>query len=387
MLRNYHTRLRAVLRAEPPFSPKARDMDAVWGCMDPVWGRFALSRRLNMDQTGVFLYKPFGTGKTYAMPDEKVKGGFKNTHVRGGRPMRMATHIGCLCADPDVEPPRPALVFKGQGLRLSREAKTALQEASDGFKVHYTFQKKAWCDTTVMRWYFLTVIQPWVHRQLSADEKETPWKKVLLIFDHSGKTHNSMPVRKAIHEAGCVPFYGEANGTHRWQPFDSGVGVWGQKRFDNKLRRWLSVKANRQAYGSRKLTMQDQRLLALRWVGESCDELQSESRRHLRETAWSHTGSSLTADGSGDHLVQPEGLVSYAVPDVGAPAEYADFRDMPYNSDAEESDGASGSDDDDGPSSASSSVVGDSSSESDEESSADVAGDASHASDASDGDP
>ena len=90
----------------------------------------------------------------------------------------------------------------------------------------------------------------------------------------------------------------------------------------------------------------------------------------MRETACSHTGSSLTADGSTDHLVKPGGVASYTVPNVGTPAEYADFRDMPYDSDAQaddDGDDAASDDGDDG--SSSSSVVGDSCSSSDEESS------------------
>ena len=62
-LAKYHARLRAVTRAEPPYSPHADQMDEVWENLDPVWGRFKRKRRLNVDQTALYLYKPCSAGK------------------------------------------------------------------------------------------------------------------------------------------------------------------------------------------------------------------------------------------------------------------------------------------------------------------------------------
>ena len=367
-LQRFHSRLRAVLRAEPPFAPPAAQMEAVWDRLDPVYGRFPINRRLNMDQTAVFFYKPWGNGKTYVVPDEKTKGGYKNSHIRTGRPHRLATHIACVCADPSVKPPPPALVFQGAG-GISAAFKNEMDTAAAAWGVQYTWQKKAWCDTSIMVWYFDKVVKPWVAEQLSPEEKTRPDRQFLLILDHNGKTHNSVACRRAIAKAGCLAFFGEANMTHRWQPFDSGIGYWGQRRLDNQLRKWQSKSTNRKAYYTRQLTVQNQRLMALQFVGKSFEDLHGGDNVHLLESAWSHTGADLTADGSRDGTVIPEGLKAYTVPPVGTEAmPLEDPRDLPYTSDMddegdvdadaesdEESSSSSSSSDDDSSSSGSSS--------------------------------
>ena len=54
--------------------------------------------------------------------------------------------------------------------------------------------------------------------------------KCLLSLDHDGKTHNSLGCRRAIANAGASSFFGEANMTHRWQPFDSSINISGPPR-------------------------------------------------------------------------------------------------------------------------------------------------------------
>ncbi len=111
-------------------------------------------------------------------------------------------------------------------------------------------------------------------------------------------------------------FFGEAGGTRRWQPIDNGFGLAFARGISARLQKWHRKHGLRKA-----VNKQQQRLLALQWVGEVADDWESPSSRHLREACWRHTGAVLTASGDGDRLVKPEGVPGYVPPPVGTTAK------------------------------------------------------------------
>ena len=112
----------------------------------------------------------------------------------------------------------------------------------------------------------------------------------------------------------------------------------GAKRSSTKLRKMLMHKAFREAYKKKTLTLQQQRLWVLAWVGEAYDKLHTPEYERMRNAAWTRTGSGMTANGEADADLQPEGLDKYVPPPLDAPldAEAMPERDLPYDSSDED---------------------------------------------------
>ena len=61
-------------------------------------------------------------------------------------------------------------------------------------------------------------------------------------------------------------------------------------------------------------TSKERRILITHWIGEAYEKLTSAAYDHLRLRVWQKTGCLITADGSEDQLIKPEGLKNYVVP-------------------------------------------------------------------------
>ena len=63
----------------------------------------------------------------------------------------------------------------------------------------------------------------------------------------------------------------------------------------------------------RKLTAKESRILITHWAGDAYDKLNSAYCDNLRYRCFQRTGCLITADGSDDSLISPEGLSGYKV--------------------------------------------------------------------------
>ena len=66
-------------------------------------------------------------------------------------------------------------------------------------------------------------------------------------------------------------------------------------------------------YGGKKMSASDRRILLTLWAGHAFEVLISSDYDNLRKRCFEKTGCLLTADGTNDDLVQPEGLTDYKV--------------------------------------------------------------------------
>ena len=80
--------------------------------------------------------------------------------------------------------------------------------------------------------------------------------------------------------------------------------------------KWLDFDENAdKRYGEdNQFTASERRILMTHWVGEAYNALVDERYERFRRESFERTGCLLTADGSGDGLVRPEGLPGYKVP-------------------------------------------------------------------------
>ena len=79
---------------------------------------------------------------------------------------------------------------------------------------------------------------------------------------------------------------------------------------------WLdeSENADRCYENQTPYTAMEQRILITHWVGDAWETLCGTNYEHLRKRCWEKTGYLITADGSDDDKISPEGLLMYKVP-------------------------------------------------------------------------
>ena len=79
---------------------------------------------------------------------------------------------------------------------------------------------------------------------------------------------------------------------------------------------WLELEENIDIWmgnSNKVLTASDRRILITQWVGEAYEKLKSPDYDNFKWRCFQKTGCLITADGSDDHLISPEGLSDYEV--------------------------------------------------------------------------
>ena len=100
------------------------------------------------------------------------------------------------------------------------------------------------------------------------------------------------------------------------QPIDAGYGYVFKKLIARCQNEWLENENNIDLWlgiDDRKLTAADRRILITQWAGEAADILKGSDYDHFRWRCFEKTGMLLTADGSSDNKVAPEGLKNFQV--------------------------------------------------------------------------
>ena len=155
-------------------------------------------------------------------------------------------------------------------------------------------------------------------KNIPADE----W--VLLLMDAGGKTHGHHEVRETCAEHRILLWFGEPDTTSEWQPVDAGIAKeLKELALGDRvgLDKWLESKANRKRWTRNQINAQARRLLSMKFLGAAWDSLHSADYSRLRMSAWRRTGCLITADGSDDHLIRPQGLKDYTPPPAGSVLE------------------------------------------------------------------
>ena len=107
------------------------------------------------------------------------------------------------------------------------------------------------------------------------------------------------------------------NRTDLWQVVDAGIAQLLKVLTGLKHNEWLDEEDNADRWFSHenKFTASERRILITHWAGEAWDTLVSSRKyEHVIRKCWEKTGCLMTADGSEDHLIKPEGLLDYTVP-------------------------------------------------------------------------
>ena len=101
-----------------------------------------------------------------------------------------------------------------------------------------------------------------------------------------------------------------------WQPVDAGYAQVLKTLISREHQAWLDRDDNTDRWfqNEKPYTSMERRILITNWAGEAWKKLSKPEYDNLRKSCWVRTGCLLTADGSDDNLVKPEGLDGYEVP-------------------------------------------------------------------------
>ena len=120
--------------------------------------------------------------------------------------------------------------------------------------------------------------------------------------------------KESVEALGGIVWYGVANATDIWQPIDAGYAQLLKVLIKQEFFNWLDDKDNIDKwYGEIVFSASEKLILITRWVGKAYRKICDPKYDHLRYRLFEKTGTLITADGSDDEKIQPEGLPNYNV--------------------------------------------------------------------------
>ena len=100
------------------------------------------------------------------------------------------------------------------------------------------------------------------------------------------------------------------NHTDKVQPIDAGIGKLFKTKVGEAMEKWLEQDENLDLWHD-KIGAKDRRILMTKWAGEAWKELSKDM--DLFTKLLQKTGCLITADGSGDDKIRPQGLDPYLI--------------------------------------------------------------------------
>jgi len=170
---------------------------------------------------------------------------------------RQCTLQLCFSPDPTGPQPRAALIFRGQGLRISDYERAAWHP-----EVDVSFNEKAWANDA---WCL-----EHIPKQLAGVVPGCKGAEALLICDNlSGQcSHEFRQVMKK--KLNVLVWNLQPGTTDITQPVDAGYGRAVKRLIGVKLAQWLENEDNLEKWESGKITASERRILLTHWVWYFC---------------------------------------------------------------------------------------------------------------------
>ena len=167
------------------------------------------------------------------------------------------------------------------------------------------WRENAWADTTVSINWVNTTLKPVV---------ENLEKHVLFVDNLTAQQTDDF--KKAVSDLKGVVWYELKNASDLCQVVDAGISHTLKVLTRRNYWKWLDKEYNVNIwFGDQTgLTANGRRILITQWVRYAWQELCSSKYHHLKKRYWEKTGCLITADGSEDVKITPEGLADYKVP-------------------------------------------------------------------------
>lgn len=192
-----------------------------------------------------------------------------------------------------------AIIFRGTGARITQDEKESWHKDVDVF-----FQENAWADTPVC--------VDWVNRTLKRAVEDTD-RFVLFCDNLSAQVSDEF--KEAVSAIRGVVWFDVPNATDLWKPVDAGFAELVKKLAVQEHHKWLDSEENADRwYGNTEpFSAKERRVLISHWTGNAYNRIVSEHYKSFVWRVWEKTGCLITADGSDDAKIQPEGLPAYKV--------------------------------------------------------------------------
>ena len=207
-----------------------------------------------------------------------------------------------LCLSPEDNHVKAEIIFRGTGKRISPHEKAAYHK-----DVAIFWQKNAWADTEVSVEWVKSTLKEGVE---AARDGNTEF--VLLCDNLNAQTSDEF--KEAVRQINGIVWYGPPGATDIWQPIDSGYGALMKRLISQQQDEWLECDNNMDKWiGNEKMSVSARRILISNWVGEANKKLQGVDYESFRKGCFLRTGCLITADGSEDDKIKPEGLSGFDV--------------------------------------------------------------------------
>jgi transposase-like protein len=291
-VQQFHQRLALLISAPPP--APSDDDDELPPLIDAHWGRFLPSHRFNLDQVGLPFIGALGpTFEFIGTPKVQVK-----TQAEG-LSKRQATIQLCFGPTPrGAVNNKISVIFRGTGKRIC----AAEIHAYDP-RVVVQFQPKAWMDRVVA--------QDWLERVWEPLVGSLPSDGETLLFLDNLDAHCRGDFLPRLRRTGALARFFPPSCTDIVQPVDAGAGALMIKLYTAEQDKWLDIEENLELWESAKISASQRRVLMTRWLGEAWDVFNSPQYDHTRRRYFEKTGCLMTADGTDDRLITPEGTTGY----------------------------------------------------------------------------
>jgi hypothetical protein len=190
---------------------------------------------------------------------------------------------------------KPAIVFRGKGNVYPLE-KSMYDKGVDVY-----FQSSAWMDSDLnMQWLSRTL--------LPAVEDKTIEKVIFadnVDFQQEKQFHEAC--RKEMNAIVCLL---PENHTDKVQPIDAGIGKLFKAKMGEALDSWLEDDDHLDLWHD-KISAKERHILLTKWAAIAWKELSSDQL--LFKKLFQKTGCLITADGSDDDQIRPQGLEPYSI--------------------------------------------------------------------------
>ena len=239
--------------------------------------------------------------KTYERPGV---GKYDKVHVKtpgSGLDKRQCTLQLLISAENNLA--RVEIIFRGKhgGKFISKAQKKHYHPDVDVF-----FQPNAWADSEFS--------EEWINKTLKPAVAASKDEFILFCDNLSCQVKDQF--KSAVRKLNGIVYYGPANATDQWQPIDKGYGYLMKNKIRQMQEDWLMEGDNIDIWhgnSEQKLTVGQRRILLTQWVAGAAKSLQGPDYDRVRKSYFERTGCLITADGSEDDQIKPEGLPNFKV--------------------------------------------------------------------------
>ena len=255
---------------------------------DAKYGRWAPQNRYNIDQVPL----PFvvDRDKTYDVRGSKQ---VWVSQPSSGLDKRQATLQLCIRAE-GAQHVKPAIVFRGKGNVSSAE------KTKHDHDVDVCLQSCAWMDNRLNK--------EWLSRTLIPGIGNSPQEKVIFA-DNVGFQQEKGFHQMCRKEINAIIYLLPENHTDKVQPIDAGFGKQMKAKIGEAMEEWLEKDENLDMWHD-SISAKNRRILMTQWTGEAWRKLSSD--KIFAKKLFIKTGCLMTADGSDDDMIRPQGLEPYS---------------------------------------------------------------------------